>query len=490
MKTAYLVYCANNQALPHFPESSLALAAELKKINIPVKIIDLRLVNQRKIKIEDPLFFGFTIYSNESIKYALDFAKAMRREFPRTPLVWGGPHVHMMPEQTAEHALVDLACYGEGETTISELGRILATGSNDFSKIPQVVYKQNGLIQKTPQQPLQKLDDIEFYPYELLDLPLYEKAAKTHFYYQTSRGCVHHCRFCNYNYQYTWRGKSGAKVTAEIQEIVERFHPYELYFSDANFFADKNRVQDILLRVKAANFPDFRWMAFCRFDDLSAFSDELMALMKDTGCLRLNLGGESGSDRILSYLNKGVTIKQIQEGLKRCVEYGIVADVSFIAGVPGETDDDLCETLTVISDIYKKYPGHMVNGLFYYQPYPNTPLMEEIAGRYALPIPHDLSGWGHRPVTSPRREYFPWLSDKAYSKIFSLTQIVNFLYLKQRLEDYLKNGVMNKKYVFLLKLCGILTPFVKLRLKKKNFDFPWEWKLYYFLKKRFVGMDL
>ncbi len=136
------------------------------------------------------------------------------------------------------------------------------------------------------------------------------------------------------------------------------------------------------------------------------------------------------------------------------------------------------------------HPDNMVNGLYYYQPYPNTPLMKEVSSSYALPLPRTLDEWGRRPITSPCRAYLPWLSDAAYRKIFSLTQIVNFLYLRKRLEIELRNKLIAKRYRMLYKITDILLPLVHLRLKRKNFSFPLEWRLYYLLKKKLLHIDL
>lgn len=490
MNTAYLVYCANTPGYPHFPESSLALAGELKKMDIPSAIIDLRLIDVRSIAIKDPLFFGFTVYSNESIARAIDFARKVRKRFPGVVLAWGGPHVHMMPEQTASHELVDIACYGEGEITVKALAQAVLNGKRDFSTIPGIVFKNGTGLHKTPPAYFENLDNLDFYPYELLDLDRYKKTIHTHFYYQTSRGCTHRCRFCNYNYQYRWRGKSSQKVVEEITRIIARFHPYEWYISDGNFFADKKRVAEILEKLKAVRLDSFRWSAFCRFDDLCTLPDALLRLMKDTGCFQLNLGGESGSDKILRYLNKGITAAQIIHGVRRCNEAGIRVEVSFFAGTPPETPEDLDKTIDMVLKIYSMHPDNLVNGLYYYQPYPNTPLMEEITHRYRIPLPRDLETWGTKPITAPYREYLPWLSRRAYTEIFSLTQIVNFLYLRKRLELYLEENLLDKKFRVLFLLSALLLPLARLRLLGKNFRFAVEWKLYYLLKKKILYVDL
>jgi len=213
-------------------------------------------------------------------------------------------------------------------------------------------------------------------------------------------------------------------------------------------------------------------------------------LMKETGCYRLNLGGESGSNKILQYLHKGITAEQIAQGVERCNKIGITVDVSFFAGTPPETPEDLEKTLTLLLKIYEMHPDNLVNGLYYYQPYPNTPLMEEITRKYTIPIPRGLSEWGTKPITSPYRDYLPWLSDADYSKIFSLTQIVNFLYLRKRLRLHRRQTRINIKFNVLYFLSNLLMPFVTLRLKNKFFRLPVEWKLYYLIKKKLLHMDL
>ncbi len=423
MSTAYLIYCANIPHYPHFPESSLALAGELKKINVDSRIIDLRLERERGIRIKEPLFFGFTIYSNESIRSALLFAEKLRRRFPGVPLVWGGPHVHMLPEQTAFHPLVDIACYGEGELTVRALALQMLQPQRDYHKVPGIAFKEGGTVIKTAPAVFEDLDQLDFYPYGLLNRRLYQRTAQSHFYYQTSRGCIHRCRFCNYNYQSRWRGKSSDRVAEEVTRIIREFHPHELYISDANFFADQKRVLEIMQKLKGRTTAPLRWTAFCRFDDLCAFPDPMLGLMKETGCFKLNMGGESGSDPVLEYLHKGLTVSQIMRGIQRCNEYGIIVDVSFMAGTPEESNEDLRKTLELILTINRLHPDNMVNGLFYYQPYPNTPLLQELLSRYPIPLPRSLEGWGRKPVTAPYREYLPWLSNQRYWKIFALTQI-------------------------------------------------------------------
>jgi len=101
-----------------------------------------------------------------------------------------------------------------------------------------------------------------------------------------------------------------------------------------------------------------------------------------------------------------------------------------------------------------------------------------------------LSEWGTKPITSPYRDYLPWLSDADYSKIFSLTQIVNFLYLRKRLRLHRRQTRINIKFNVLYFLSNLLMPFVTLRLKNKFFRLPVEWKLYYLIKKKLLHMDL
>jgi radical SAM superfamily enzyme YgiQ (UPF0313 family) len=174
-------------------------------------------------------------------------------------------------------------------------------------------------------------------------------------------------------------------------------------------------------------------------------------------------------------------------------EVGIRPELSFIAGAPMETDEDFKQTISLINIVRDKYPNATINGVFHYQPYPNSRLGESTIREWSLPLPADLEGWGKYPVTEPRREYFPWLTDRKYSKILLTGQIASYLFLYGRVLNSPESEAMQKSFkwrslVFLLKAAHVL--FVRwsiyLRWNRQWDIFPVEWQIFGYLRNKIL----
>ncbi len=110
---------------PQVPLSLLYLASSLEEQGFSPRILDMRLENYKETKIGNPLFVGITCMSGPQIKYALEFARFVRAKNPTCPIVWGGVHPTLLPEQTARSEYVDIVVRGEGELAIKEIAEKL-----------------------------------------------------------------------------------------------------------------------------------------------------------------------------------------------------------------------------------------------------------------------------------------------------------------------------------------------------------------------------
>ena len=220
----YLFYVSNNRLWRYFPNSVLALANPILKSGFNPIIVDTALQDWHAVPIVDPLFIGFSAYTDSNISVAVAIAKEMRRSYPHLKLAWGGPHVIMLPEQTIEHPLVDFACFGEGETAVSALAKAIAAKEKDFRNVPGVYWKNSlGEIVKNHPAAYVNLDEQELYPYRLLDERLYPlKNGKM--YYEASRGCPFGCKFCSYDHE-KWRTRSPSRVVDDLAVIEAEFSP-------------------------------------------------------------------------------------------------------------------------------------------------------------------------------------------------------------------------------------------------------------------------
>lgn len=145
-KTALLVFPGKLHAPnPQVPLALLHLANPLLEQGFKVRILDMRVENYRDAELGCPVFVGITSMSGQQIKYGLQFAQKVRSELPDCPLVWGGIHATLLPEQTTKNPFVDVVVRGEGEETLAELANKIYT-NQPIDNVEGITYEDNGKI--------------------------------------------------------------------------------------------------------------------------------------------------------------------------------------------------------------------------------------------------------------------------------------------------------------------------------------------------------
>ena len=134
---------------PQMPLALLCLASSLREEGFSVRILDMRLKNYMGFEIGNPLFIGISCMSGLQIKYALEFARHARMQNPRCPLVWGGVHPTLLPEQTARNDYVDIVVRGEGELIIKDLAYAI-TSNKPLDEVAGITYTVKGKIKSNP----------------------------------------------------------------------------------------------------------------------------------------------------------------------------------------------------------------------------------------------------------------------------------------------------------------------------------------------------
>jgi len=234
--------------------------------------------------------------SGLQIRYALEFARHVREENPSCPLVWGGVHPMLLPEQTAVNSCVDVVVRGEGELIIKDLARALAFGK-PLDDVAGITYRSGGEVKSNPDGEVIDLDSTPInLPYDLLEMDHYPSVKSGRFHIQTSRGCPHRCGFC-YNTLFNkkkWRAKSADRVLDEIEYILKKFPNVKIIDPiDDNVFVDQQRVREICQGIINRKIQ-VQWRANCRFDYLSTYDKDFLGLLEQAGCVELDFGGESG----------------------------------------------------------------------------------------------------------------------------------------------------------------------------------------------------
>ena len=369
-----------NPAFPSWaPEVTLIplgisyLAAVLENDGYEVDVIDCQVLNRAKRKIEDELtrlqpdVVGVT---STTLTYApaVELVRVAKETCPNCLTIMGGPHVTVMDEQTLKDQTgVDIVVRGEGEDTIIELADLVSESSlNKLGDVTGITFRKNGQIVRTPNRPfIENLDKLPHPAFNRLPLTEYQIRGKCYLPIITSRGCPFNCTFCLISEMCgkRFRARSPKNVVDELEWLRDVHGADAFAFYDAVFTLDRKRAIDICEEKKKRKI-DLPWDCTTRADQVSK---EVLVKLKEANCKVVYFGVESGSQKILDSVNKGITVEQNEKAIKWTKEAGMSAFISVVVGYPGETEEMLKQTFDFID---RTKPDHVCFCLA--TPYPGT----------------------------------------------------------------------------------------------------------------------
>ena len=357
------------------PLNLMYLAAALEKASLSVKILDDDLYQLGFEKIAslaskiDPVVVGVTA-TTATIKNALKYVKAVKEILPNTLAVIGGPHPTFTPEGTlkAEDSL-DVVVAGEGEETLTEIAEeYIKNGFKNFENVKGIVYRDNGKINATPPRPLiENLDDLPFPSRHLIPFNEYKTSQSQAGGMITSRGCVFNCNYCSSSLIMgkKFRSRSAENVVDELDELVYKYGVRDIAFLDDIFMLNKKRARAVADEIKNRGL-DISFVTSSRVDTVN---QELLGCLKSAGMGTLYCGVESGSQRVLDLMGKGITLKQSEDAIKAAKNVDINVLGSFMLGYPGETPQEMDQTIDFSIKLDPDYSQFSI-----LTPFPGTPI--------------------------------------------------------------------------------------------------------------------
>jgi anaerobic magnesium-protoporphyrin IX monomethyl ester cyclase len=483
MKYDIVLYAPNGFKMTsslQLPMGLMAISSVLKREGYSVKIFnDLNIKDNIRNAINsignNTIFFGISSMSGTTIYDALIVSKKVREKYPDLPIVWGGSHASLLPEQTLENPLVDIVVRGPGEATVITLAKALKA-KKTLSGIKGITYKEDGEIISNPNADCVDINKYPMLDFESFDMDKYitkiEPSKLTYddistriLGYSSSRGCMHRCGFCAISsfYGKQWLAYKPERVVKELKLIVNKYKVNGIIFSDDNFFIDRRRVEkicDLLIKEKL----NIKWGAMCRCSYFANYDEAFINKLKESGCASLFFGAESGSQKILDLIKKDIKVEDILVCAKKTRQHGIKAKFFFMMGFPGETIKDVYKTINLLDKIYEIIP-ETLHPVLLYTPYAKTDLMEKSIAAGLHP-PEDLEGWGTYNFLSYDK---PWGSPEYVNLIETAAIISQFLLGFQTSERYEKAW---QRLAF-----GILKADASFRWKHKLFKLSAEWKI-------------
>lgn len=304
-----------------------------------------------RIKEYSPDILGFTI-TTYGFHQTLSWIRKIKQR-TGLPVVAGGWHFSLYPQETMSHPEIDYAVIGEAGYTFPEFLQALQNGS-DLSQIEGLIFRKGDeVVMNAPRRQVPDINQVPFPARHLLKNELYYNilTKRRNFTVMLSaRGCPFRCLFCDLK-SIKFRQRSAVNFVDEIEQCHRTFNVNEIDIYDSSFTINKKRVFEICSEIRRRNL-DIVWSVRTRVD---CVNKEMLSALKSAGCHTLMYGIESGNRDILKNLRKDVSLEYIREVVEFTKECGMKALGFFIVGAPGETKDTIRQTMRFANSLPLDY---------------------------------------------------------------------------------------------------------------------------------------
>lgn len=449
------------------PLCLLALATPLRDAGFGVAMIDAAIIPEYRAEVmrecRDAICLGISVLTGPMIRSAVEMATQIRKSLPNLPIVFGGWHPTLLPEQTLRSECVDLVVRGQGEMTLLELAERLA-GGDPVMGVKGLSWKDGNEIHHEKERPVERLENLPSPGYDLIDFDTYERLFGIRkIAYATSVGCPYACNYCTdmVFYKRRFNAYSPERVISEVTDLVERYRLEEVAMLDSNFPVDVHRALAI-----ARGFADsglrFRWTFQASTDFLCRMSEDDVRLLGTSGVSHMGFGTESTSSSVLRLMNKRhQRVDEMYETARKAELGGIHVTFNLIFGYPGETEADRVETLQTMSDIGRRFWNVSFSPNIF-TPYPGIPIWPQLR-ELGVREPQTLTEWIDLPLG---KNILPWLQGEELDR---LRRMLEFFLLNNQIRKATKSHRLLRKGV--RRLLG--AP-LRWRIRSNNYSFPWE----------------
>jgi anaerobic magnesium-protoporphyrin IX monomethyl ester cyclase len=429
---------------PRIPNSILSIASSIEGLYDYV-IVDGNLESDPWHKIHACLdsgefkYVGITSMPGPQLKQSIPVSKKIRELFPGITIIWGGYFASNQSGVVLRSGFVDFVVNGPGEKTFPSLLHALENNL-PYELIRNLIYLSGDKIIKTTKDELYDLDALPALPYEKLNqfYPLRRYLGKTYLgtktiAYHSSFGCPFKCSFCAVVpiYNARWKGKSAEGIYSDIKY---NYGGNAIEFHDNNFFVSEKRTVDFSKLIKPEKMI---WWGEGRIDTIDKYTDESLALMRESGCKMIFFGAETGNDEILKKMDKGGT--QTAEGIRRfaarMAKFDIIPEYSFVLGTPADTPEQankqIDQDIAFIKEIKQINPKTEII-IYVYSPVPTegSDMYNKVL-QSGFHFPEKLEDW-----INPHWENFdlrknpltPWLTPEMINKIKDFETVLNGYY--------------------------------------------------------------
>jgi anaerobic magnesium-protoporphyrin IX monomethyl ester cyclase len=359
---------------PYVPLGILYICSHLRSKGFDVEVFDTTFSNLAdltdRLQTETPSVLG--VYANLMTRKKVVEIIRIARDFGWKIIV-GGPEPGAYVREYLDNG-ADVVVLGEGEITMEELLPALKEGSStSLAKVNGIAFLEDGQLHQTA--PRTQIPDLDVQPWparDAIDVGRYVKTwrdahGKGSLSFITARGCPYKCRWCSHQvFGMTHRRRKPLAVVDEVEWLLSEYHPDMVWIADDVFTIHHGWLRQYTaeMRRRGLRIP---FECISRADRLN---DEVADLLAELGCFRVWIGSESGSQRILDAMDRGVTVAQVQSAVAACKTRGIQTGMFLMWGYEGEELQDIEETIEHVKrsdpDIFFTTVAYPIKGTPYH----------------------------------------------------------------------------------------------------------------------------
>jgi radical SAM superfamily enzyme YgiQ (UPF0313 family) len=411
------------------PLGILAVATPLLRAGYQVKLIDSTITPNFRARVleelSDALCLAVSLVTGPMIRETVEIAREAKRLYPDKPVVLGGWHPSLLPDQTLASEFVDIVVVGQGEDAMLEVVRHIEAGELPKG-IPGVGYKAGGRITFNPRRELRPICELPPKAYHLADFDAYERVCGRRWaMYTSSLACPYNCGYCTNNAVYgrQWNALDPEQASEEMCDLAQRYGLQLIWVVDDNFLVDRNRALGIAEGICERGVK-FEWSIQASTNLVTRLTVDEWKLMRRAGLTQVAQGADTGSPKVMRLMNKTFQkLEMIHEAADLLTRAGVRPSFNMIFAYPGEERADQRQSLKLVMDICRNYPGaEFWTNIF--TPYPGAPVMEH-AFELGIEVPKKLEEWAD---FFPRYTVLPWLKGRDHRRLQTMREYLRLAF--------------------------------------------------------------
>jgi len=431
-----------------YPSLSLGYTAGiLEQGGHKVKLIDVAPLELSKeqvlkeIRLFKPDLIGFSI-TTYLFHQTMEWINYIKENIPDVPILVGGVHVGIYPNETFTHKTIDYGYMGESEIYLNKFIDALEKGKS-LKGLNNIVYRNSSNSSTHVNDIGPIVNDLNNTPFPARHLMPYDKyfsiisQRKNFTGLMSSRGCCHRCSFCEQGNQ-KFRYRTADSLLEEFKLCADKFKVREIDIFDSSFTIIKKRILEICDALKKEDL-DIEWAARSRVDRVDK---EMLKAMAEAKCKRIYYGVESGNQRILDGLRKDVTLQQTRDAIRNTKKAGINTFGYFMIGSPGDTHSSVKQTIKFSKQLDLDYAQFNrvipMTGTDMYKLYINEFKQDYWAKET---VKEGSGGLLKRPQTNLTNEDVDRYAKKAYNSFYFRPSYITKALLRVRSLEELKRNV-------------------------------------------------